>query len=501
MSRNSAEKQKYESLLARCREMESQKQDIESQLTKTEEKYSTLNDAVRKLCETLLSKDREEMKLGGNYNWRGIDTLTLIIKAAASDKKFNAERVDLMKRIMDLAENRLNKIESLEDQVKRELLENERLRARLSGKAPAEPSDAEELPENPLESSREQAPNVSAKVLPKEQKAEKAMPEAPHSVFVIDENDDLGIISQAKELMDLSEQTKVTNNTIPIFESRKVVERKKREKKEAIDAHLVNLKDFESRLSEEAIYVLDCIGTDGISIKQTIEKEILIKHPDLTKHKIRIGMITLQNMGAVEESRAVSPLYPNRHALRLTAIGGKLYKNHFGKEAVLSELEKVIAEHDNAEHGYGILDVGSVLEASGNFETVSVWNRKNAIKLDKFSTYVPDIIATSKKHTEYIEYERGTHTQEDFNAKCNKMCKVTKFLHFVVPNNDVLLNRIMPQLEAWMKERGDGSLTGVVVRVSTAKYLRDNNPGTRDCWQVVYKDGKTQPVVCNVKNG
>ncbi len=488
MNRNSLEKQKYQALLMRCRDAETQKKEKELQLQKAEEKNGTIESAIRKFCESILAKDRSEMRLGGDYNWRSLDTLALIAKAVASNKHYNEERTDVMKRTLDLAEERRSRIEGLEDQIKRLLIENEKLRE-IAGEEPVSNSEEENHagadPESGDDSSQ------SPEVYPEVQSEPSSLP-VVQTQYIIDEGEE--ITRQAKELIGLNEQVKISSHSVPVYESQQKVQNRKKANKEILDAHMVDLNEYETRCTEVMWYILDAIGTKGISVSQSIEAYVNSQLKDVSSAKIRIGMITLINMMAMAESDANTPLYPRRRAFRLTHIGSKLYKSHFGSEAVTSELERVIAEHDNPEHGYGIMDVAEVLEKSGRYSEVSLWNRKNAIKLSEYSVYIPDIIAKAGNRVEYIKYERGTHTQADFNAKCNKMCQVTRFLHFVVPNTETLNGRIIPQIQAWIKEKGKDALINISIKISTARYLKDHNPGTRECWQVIFKSGNPEPV-------
>ena len=95
---------------------------------------------------------------------------------------------------------------------------------------------------------------------------------------------------------------------------------------------------------------------------------------------------------------------------------------------------------------------------------------------------------------EYIEYERGLQTQSDFNAKCNKMCKVTRFLNFVAPNRGTVLKRLKPQVDAWIASRGKDSLRNIKVRITTPIELRNAN--INEAWLVVYDlNRSTDPVI------
>lgn len=95
-----------------------------------------------------------------------------------------------------------------------------------------------------------------------------------------------------------------------------------------------------------------------------------------------------------------------------------------------------------------------------------------------------------------MEYERGMHTQTDFNAKCNKMTQVTRFLNFVTPNK-AAIKRVRVQIDTWIGTRGATSLRNIKIRLTTAQSLRGNNPRSDDAWMIIYdiKRG-TAPIKC-----
>lgn len=250
------------------------------------------------------------------------------------------------------------------------------------------------------------------------------------------------------------------------------------------------------------------IGQDGISDYPEIETrtiKILEEKvqageipPDIMKaaaSKVRTAARALDSMGVLSKEQLKLPLRPNMYAYRLSDIGSRLYSKHFQSEAVISELEKIIAEHDNADHGYGILDVAKILEASGNFLSVNAFNRANPIEIRPKVFYVPDILAKSKKGVAYFEYERGLHTQNDFNAKCNKMAKATRWLNFIVPNAEIMETRIIPQIKSWIESRGGPErLKGLKARITPARAVKGVDLLRDEAWQVVFDMETTEPI-------
>ena len=125
-----------------------------------------------------------------------------------------------------------------------------------------------------------------------------------------------------------------------------------------------------------------------------------------------------------------------------------------------------------------------------------MFNRSRAKPVKGGLQYVADIIAipVAGKYTEYFEYERGFTKQPDFNAKCNKMAQVMRFLNFIAPNKETIIKRIRPQVDDWIATRGQESLRTLKIRLTTPQELR--SPTGDNAWLVVYDLNKgTEPVI------
>lgn len=168
----------------------------------------------------------------------------------------------------------------------------------------------------------------------------------------------------------------------------------------------------------------------------------------------------------------------------------ELVKCLFGEMPVISEIEKIIAEHDNLIHGYGIKFIADLLREKGEFSEVNDMNRKRPIEIGSGKSYIPDLVCIDENgHTDYIEYECVNHTQTAFNAKCNKMSKITNVLNFVVPNADSIA-KIRNEISKWIENRGARSLSHITVRVTGACQLKDAEFNDNRTWKLVFKPGK-----------
>ena len=504
-----AAKPSYEALLsqynlaiARYQDLEEQYRTKKEQWAAKESEMKAVEENARSLCEAILAKDGGEMGLGESYTWRTIDTHTLLQKALGSYTRYNENRTDVMRKLLHAAEQRRDTIESLQDQIKRMMLQEKR----------KEP--------DPLATSLDVPPQLFSSKSGDEKEAPvphkiKEAAKAEQIEVIIEENKDLrhDDLALEEEMAKIGAelQRKVMEQSIPATAAKARLDTIKKAKGKASGsmAHMVDLADIEEKMTAAAWAITEAIGHDGISEYPKIEaraKEILTQKTEAgeiskdnlkaVESKLRTAVRALDGMGVLGKEQLKLPLRPNMYVYRLSDIGGRLYERRFGNGAVLSELEKIIAEHDNAEHGYGIIDVAKILEESGRYSSVSAFNRAKKIEVRPGVFYEPDIIATIiPKGTAYFEYERGMYTQDNFNGKCNKMAKVTRWLNFIVPNSETLENRLIPQIRQWIESRGGAEkLKGLRVRVTPARTIKGANLQQDGSWQAVFDMTSSEPV-------
>lgn len=455
---------KYNVLLARCRDLEEQNGVKTRHWKAEEERFKKVEDLARKLCEMILAKDHTEMVLGENRSWYATPVDELLLRAMKSYKTYNQETTRILNAIQDEAEKRRSKIEGLEDQIQQYLAGN----GFVAPIGKVDPAGGTE---------DEFAPTVATPA--HAGKIELIIEESGDNA----EEEDVKAIS---ELIEISEQSKLTTNAVPVSDAVDKVRKREQQREGAMMAHLVDLVEFEKRFNHVMWAVLNAIGGTGVAKFPEIEKCVLESDPSIVKTKLRTATMELFKMKVLDQDSLNLPLTPRVLVYKLTDIGVRLYRKHFEKMPSESEIDRVRKEHDNLEHGYGIMDLEKVLVESGRYREVHIFNRNRAIHISGNRQYVPDVIALPVKgnFTEYIEYERGFHTQADFNAKCNKMCKVTRFVNFVAPNKTVLIKKLKPQVDAWIKERGLEGIKNIRVRLTTPNELRVADPA--DAWLIVY---------------
>lgn len=449
--------------------------DLQEQLTEKNDMMATREKAIkhtedltRELCVAILAKDKSEIVLGKQYSWNKVPLDDLITKALKSYKENNLKKARILSETLDLAEERRMQAESLADQISQI----------MQGGNVADPD--------------------SVKQAIKEAKAAKgdASPVSPNVhnnvQVIVEENRDAAIVVDGEmknisEMCNIAEDVALTASAIPTVHSKKKNQRIEQEREKAAMAHVIDLKVFMDKMSDVMWDVLYVIGTEGCTKYSDIESAVVKKNGDeLRKSKIRVATTDLVKMKIINVENVKLPLSPRTFLHWLSDIGKRIYRAKYEKAPITSLVERVIAEHDNVEHGFGILDIEKVLEEKKIYKNISSWNRSNPIPVDNGRSYIPDLICKREKYTEYIEYERGFHTQTDFNAKCNKMSQVTRFLNFVVPNKEVL-KHVSKQVDAWVEKRGLKSVENLRVRITTAIAIRDTEPGANSLnWLIEY---------------
>ena len=470
-------------------------QSLKEQMRQKDEAWERVNiqtgrtiDLARSLCEKILAKDRKEMKLKAAYSWNQIPTDELIKKAVHSYDSYNEERKGVLDRLLQEVEMRGAKVQGLEEQIM----------SIMSGNKDAYKT-AQEVIED-VERKSVQKAGFDNSPYDLKQAAKEGQIE-----LIVEDDEDAETVLEAKQidgLMEVNEQIKTTSQSIPVAESFKKREMKKKRRDEKIIAHVVNLAEFRDKMSDTMWDILYVIGHDGISIYSDIEGKVLERNPNILPSRVRTAMTACDTIGVVAKEEMRLPISSKMFAYRLSDIGERIYQEHFSERPIACELDKVIAEHDNPEHGYGIMEIAQVLQAKGWYAEISTNNRKKAIKLESNKRYIPDIIGTTAQGiNEYFEYERGTHTQADFNDKCNKMIKVTRTLYFITPNKDTIKKIIKPKIENWIASRGKNeaqikeSLRNITIKIGTASSIKDAKEKKSEPWFVVYNiNQKITPV-------
>ena len=451
----------------------------ELQWDKREEDFKITEKLMRELCESILAKDPKEMVLGADYSWSSIPINELIIKTKKVFSEHNCKQKDFLQKMLDLAEDRRLQIGDLEEQI--QLMK--------SSPATAATMTQEEIQERIKKEKQEKAAIASLPL-----KAQEAAAKGKIEVIMEkeDEEDEFEAIV-LKDMADKGGKVQLTPKSIPVTPARKQLEKKRQRKEQGVVAHMVNLKEYEDKLNESNWAVLEVIGKMGLSRYTEIENAVFESEPSYTTNRVRIATEILANIGLLNKELIKNPLKGTLYVYQMTDMGSRIFKDKFGQMPVVSELDEIMSEHDNCVHGYGIRFIAEMLKDTGEYKEVCDTNRKTPIKLGGGIAYIPDIVCTDNNGAKmYIEYECANHTQTNFNAKCNKMCKVTSVLNFVAPNRDAV-TKLMKEVENWIASRGNGkSLRHITVRITSAIQMKDMDLKKNKGWKVVYEPGRKE---------
>lgn len=459
----------YHMAIARCKDLEEQMNTKQEQWEAREVAFKTTEKLMRELCEDILAKDSKEMVLGTDYSWSSIPINDMIRKSKQSFVNYIASRTDFMQKLVDQLEERRLEIEGLQDQIS------------IMQLSPSKASVSQDALEEKVKQEQKKEKQEGIGRFPKREKQSSIVLEETDLDDPIEERV-MGRIAKKNASL------QVTPKATPVTESRRVIEQKKMRKTKSTK-HMIDLKDYKEKMDDLSWMILDSIGTNGHSTYVDIEADITTKDATYTAGKIRGTITTLFNLGIINKEVIKVPKGAiNVH--QLTSVGTRLYQDKFGKSCVMSEMDRIMAEHDNCTHGYGIKIVADMFRESEEFKSVSDKNRKNPIKINEGISYIPDIICVDVNGVKsYYEYECGNHTQTNFNAKCNKMCSVTSVLNFIVPNRSCA-EKIRSEIEKWIDNRGAASLKNVTVRVNTVLQLEGKSLSDNKNWKYVFEPGK-----------
>lgn len=502
---------KYNLAVAKAQDLQEQLTTKQEQWQKRNEDFDTIEKNVRELCEAILAKDSKEMVLGIDYSWAVTPVSELILKAKKVFKEYNAKRTDLMRKIMDTAEDRRAQVDSLKEEILmlktqgvrgNSTLTEQELRDQIEKDLKEKNDRVEQIKNSKFMSPEAQKAVASGRINIQEVKDALSNGEAvivEEDFDIDDEEPQKGEFIHSKEqklkkeAIEDNHRAKITKKSIPISKSKKSVKNRQELQKKLDKEYTMNiLSELEKKISEHGWLVLDTIGTYGISKAADILNKALEvaddQKFDTSKSRLRSNLTDLCNIGVIKRESIKSP-YSQFYVYCLTVDGARIFKEKHGEDAVLSEMDKIIAEHDNLNHGYGIKEVSERIIENNCYEKVEIWNRKNhVITVSGKVTYIPDLYCTGKngEHT-YIEYELGHYSQRSFNIKCNKMLACTTMINYIVPDRSEA-EKIIKMLVEWTKTKGTGgNMRHVIVRVTTAGSIKGLDLTKNENWMYTFQ--------------
>lgn len=506
----------YNRLVARFRDLSQQCEERQEKWHELEKGYRTNESVARELCELILAKNPEEMVLGKEYSWSKLPFMELVRRSKIAFEKYNDERTELLQRIQAQSEERRITIESLQTQLAQKM-QHDKDMAKLRAEANGEELESASVDENtgeisepapaPAQQPVEDSPAPEAPI-PEQTlkrvsyKTQQAARKGEIDVCILEEDEDITRvdIEQQAAAARMSQAISVEKQGYKIAQSekkRKVMKEVKRQEEQRLVQ--VDANDVVRRMNDRQWYILEVIGTTGMCEGTEIMEYAREHFPEgsdkLPESAIKYAMKTMTDTGCLIADMSVNHPLKSRFAVySLSDIGKRIYTDHFGKEPVLSERDRLIAQHDNLEHGIGIKYLKSILEKSGKYDLVSMDRKENTMVLDDNAKYIPDIKVTGKTargnhpFVAYFEYERGTHSQSDFNVKLNRMAKVTRVLNIVCPNA-LTVEDLIKKTQKWVELRGGREkLSNLSVRITTLTRLNGQTDVNNDeNWQAVFR--------------
>lgn len=506
---------KYNIAVAKAKDLQEQLATKQEQWQERNQKIDIIEQNVRELCESILAKDKNEMILGADYSWNQLETLELISKSKRVFREYNAERTNILRKIMDEAEDRREQVESLKEQIIQMKVRGG------NGKSKLTLEELEEQVEKEAEEKKKQEASVKAsKVLsPSVQQAaksgklhiEQVKADIANGKVVVegqdedffDEDDVLEGATEAKLIGTAIKRNvgaKLTNTSMTSIPSKKEQKFKTDKRKESKQQYTLKLLDeFEDKISDAGWIIMEVIGKFGFSTAKEICEKGLELSSDIknTKSKLTTSLNDLEKNHLLFKQKVSTP-FAQITVYNFTQDAALIYKNKFGKEAVVSEADRLIAEHDNLVHGYSIRDCARVISNAGFFKKTEIWNRKNnVIRIQNGVQYIPDIVCIGENGDKlYIEYERDHYEQKSFNVKLNKMLFATPIINFVAPNREIC-ESLCKKMEKWAETKGTGgNMQNVVLRVTMAKSLNTNLREDKN-WAYTYRPTKDKRFVNN----
>lgn len=257
---------------------------------------------------------------------------------------------------------------------------------------------------------------------------------------------------------------------------------------------MVNYENYKSQMTPLMWLIIDLMGGEGLCEFPEIKKRCFEESEDKTikQSTVNTALTALKNIGAINKGLKINTGIRWFYVYELEDLGYRMYVEKHGNPPVESEIKKLIREHDNVKHGYYIKEANSILKEKFDYKTISTSRKANYIKLQNGKASIPDIICTTDSYVDYYEVECGNHPQAEFNDKCNKLKMITQNIRYVVPDNDTLNKKLIPQIKDWIKASGGPNVlrkANVKVYITTLKKLSDKE------WSVVFDMKSDEPTL------
>jgi len=250
-----------------------------------------------------------------------------------------------------------------------------------------------------------------------------------------------------------------------------------------------DLNKIEAGLTDLEWYIIEFVGTTGISEKPIILDNLMAKFREIASNtKIRKALKSLSDKQVLIEYK-VQTGFRWFNLDELSVDGELLFKGRFGKDAVESEMSKIRRAHDNIDHGYGIKDTAKLLSEKLGYSSVTIDRKANFIKIDETHSSIPDIIAVKDGKTYYFEYECANQTPQNFDDKCHKLSMITDHLYYICPNAEAC-NKLERQIKHWIETEGGREK---LLKANISVSLTTTTALGREVWVTVFDMESDEP--------
>lgn len=239
--------------------------------------------------------------------------------------------------------------------------------------------------------------------------------------------------------------------------------------------------EYVNRLDDQQRLILTIIGDTGLArITDIYRHEAIDEEAFNGRQGVSKRLNELKNMGLLQSEKV--SIGARGHifiVFWLSDKGKSAYQYLTGRVPVESEVERLQREHASLEHGYLIKVVGDTLEANGYI----VHRDREActfyVKDEDGNEHriVFDLVAENEQgERKYIEVERGTHQEDEFFAKLDKIYLFTQDMYFVAPSDIVMHRDCKGRFHNWVaRHRGGKQYVNLTAYFTTVERLRNDD--------------------------
>lgn len=466
---------KYNILISKYDDMVETNSQNEAEWKREEAEYNDLCDRVRELCENIFNKSQEVQNTSGKNMQELVHSTKLVFE------EYSHKRNEIIKYIVKESEDKSAEIENLKNKISQILVsENSSTSANTTNTE----NDIDDEVEEINEPEKEEKPHSKLKSFGKK-KSKNIETVIEGDADEEEKSRNLIAAAAAENTSDIIKKTPAFS---PSFKAPKP-----KVSREPSGEDYDKVKATADRLKDLHWEILTTIGKYGYSRMTKIVDAFGGRR---TEGTIRQGINTLKSMGLLAVDPAVNPFSKNLMVYHITEAGSMVYKYKYHQNPVKSEMKKIIIEHDNLEHGYGILFLYELmLQDPVRFTEVSMFNKQNPIDYgsgNNKEVYIPDIrFKENGKTLTFYEYERGNQGQLDYERKMNKLLRVTRYIYFIVDTKDTL-DKMIKIVSKWVDKKNPKELDGCKLKICTATYFRDKLITNKTAlWQAEYDFSKS----------